>query len=391
MVLWPTKIFIIVLNDVNITPQLLMNIAYLNNMLTSPAASGGHVHVSQVAEGLFKKGHHLYTNLAKESDRFVKLSNEEFGSRGNEIDVFYIRVHGHAGNDELTNLRKTNTTAPCVWEVNAPLEELVTFGYSYEKFKEDNRRRLEIARNVDIAICVSEEMAEYAREILKIPKVYVVPNGSDPAMFSPGKRNKNIYGTNKFAVLWAGSSKYVWQGHQIVKEVAKVMKEKDRDIIFYITADGESKDNIVYLGNLSYEMMPTYMASADLGLCLYEEIKFYPQFYFSPLKLFDYMASGLPVIGSNVGQIKKVLTECECGMTTSGDISDIVEKILLVKNNRIQNENMSHAGRKAVLDFYHWGRVCDQLESIFLNGITSQSPSNQNLQDKISHWMSRIF
>jgi len=348
----------------NMKPETTkLNIAYLTNMPTSLSMHGGFVHVTQVASRLLGRGHKLHTNLLSESDMFVKLTEEELFERGNEIDAFYIRLHGESSNDRLTFLRCANFDAPCIWEINAPLEELSTRGIAEEQIRADIANRKQLASMVDAAVCVSAEMEEYARNELGIEKTFVVPNGSDVDMFSPEKKDPAFH-KDRFKVLWAGSQEFAWQGFRIVQEFAQRIKEIDKDILVIVTAEGRSTENMVCLGRVPYAEMPKYMASADAGLCIYERIDFFKTFFFSPLKLYDYMASGIPVVGSDVGQIKVVLEEHGNGLLTNSSIEDLIEKILYLKNNKEHSTEMGRRGRAAALTFYNWDRVTSQTDDI---------------------------
>lgn len=349
-----------------------MRIAFLTNMVSNNSKPGGYVHVTQVANNLFSLDHTLYTNLLQESDRFVKLPEEDFFRRGIEVEAFYIRIHGHESNDELTRFRKANPEAPCIWEINAPLEELRMRGVHEEDLRRKNNRRKKLAQVVDAAVCVSHEMEEYARDFLGIEKTFVVHNGSDPGIFTPEKREPGLYGQANFTVLWSGSSEFPWQGLGVVQELADRLKDVDSSILVAVTAEGASTDNLLYLGSIPYGEMPRYMASADVGLCIYKKIDFFDKFFFSPLKLYDYMASGLPVIGSNVGQIRLVLEECNNGLLTDTTVDDLVEKILYLKNNRIHAQEMGKSGRRAVIERNNWRNVTLQLERIMSDLITER-------------------
>lgn len=343
-----------------------LRIAFLTNIPTTATNAGGSVHVLQVAKRLIGRGHQLYTNLQCETEPFVAFSERDFIRRGNEIDLFYIRIHGSAANDELTLLRRANAAAPCVWEINAPLEELRTMGGSETELRSAMRRRRELAGMVDAAVCVSEEMEEYARTELGIGKTFVIPNGSDAEMFTPAKRDASVYGTRKYTILWSGSPKYGWQGLRTVQAFAGRLKERGvDDIMLMVTADGASADNLHYLGHVPYSDMPRYMASADAGLCIYEPIGFYRQFYFSPLKLYDYMASGIPVIGTNEGQIRLVIREHRNGFLTDNTLDDLVEKSLCLKNSPDTVRAMGFRGREAVLQKYNWDHIVSATEEVF--------------------------
>jgi glycosyltransferase involved in cell wall biosynthesis len=353
-----------------------MRIAFLTGMPTNPTKPGGYVHVTQVANNLQALGHTLYTNLRQESDKFIRLTEDEFFRRGREIQAFYIRLHGSPGNDELTRFRSANPDAPCIWEVNAPLEELSTRGVPGKEILRSNERRQELAQMVDAAVCVSLEMEEYAKDFLRIPRTYVVQNGTDPETFTPAKREKAFYGENAFTALWSGSPEYAWQGLEIAQKLAEKLKSVDRSVRIAVTAEGTSTENLLYLGTIPYSEMPRYMASADVGLCVYKEIDFFGKFFFSPLKLYDYMASGLPIIGSNVGQIRSVLEEYGSGELTDTTAEDIIEKIVKIKNNTALAYEMGNRGREAVVDRHNWRNVTLRLEEIILSLIGERTAPN---------------
>lgn len=348
-----------------------MKIAYLTNVLTNDQEIGDSVHVSQVAKRLLANGHTLYTNLSKESDKFVKMDKSEFNRRGKEIEAFYIRICGNPRNDELTFFRCNNYDAPCIWEINSPLEELRTIGVTDWKLNKYNKRRKRLAKMVDAALCVSSEMEEYAKTVLHIENTFIIPNGSDQQLFSPCKRNNILYDESKFKLIWVGSTQYSWQGINIIKEVARRMHHIDNDILFLVTDNGVDTENLQYLGRIPYSLMPRYIASADLGLCIYDQ-SVYEQilrhkFYNSPLKLFDYMASGLPVIGSNLGQIKTMLEENNNGFLTDNSLDDILDKIMYCKKNRELLMAMGKKGRQAIIDIYNWDIVVSKIEKIIIN------------------------
>lgn len=364
-----------------------MKIAYLTNVLTNDQGIGDSVHVSQVAKRLLANGHTLYTNLSEESDKFVKMDGKEFYKRGTEIDLFYVRICGNPRNDELTFFRCNNYNAPCIWEINSPLEELRTIGVKEWKLNVYNKKRKKLAKMVNAALCVSLEMEEYAKSFLNIKNTFLVPNGADPYSFSPQKKDNNLYDEWKFKLLWVGSTQYRWQGINIIKEVAKRLSCIDNNVLFLLTGSGADTENLHYLGRIPYSYMPKYMASADLGLCIYDQAVYEEilgrQFYNSPLKLFDYMASGLAVIGSNLGQIKTIIEENRNGLLTDNSLDDIVDKIMYCKHNKDLLIEMGKRGRQAVIDKYNWDHTVSRIEEIITN---LRVNTNRNICRKSLIW-----
>jgi glycosyltransferase involved in cell wall biosynthesis len=340
-----------------------MDIAYLTNVSIRSDAAGGNIHVARVAEGLARRGHRILTNLPDEPE----IYGGRIGGTGRKAvrpEAFCIRIDGWPERDTLTLYRRINRKAPCIWEVNAPVEELRTQNAPEERIARLNRRRRILARLVDAAVCVSEEMEGYARAFLGLDRTYVVPNGSDPHAFSPDRRDPSLFGDGRFKAIWCGSVEYRWQGINLVRRVAERLREVDREILLLATAEGPSTENLRCLGRIPYSEMPRYIASADVGLCLYEEVDFYPGFYFSPLKLFDYMACGLPIVGSDVGQIRRVLAESGGGILTGTDVDGVVDALRLLKRDRRLRQDMGGRGREAVIARYNWDAVASRTEEI---------------------------
>ena len=66
------------------------------------------------------------------------------------------------------------------------------------------------------------------------------------------------------------------------------------------------------------ELFGTYTASADIGLCIPENLGL-SYFLSLPNKLFEYVAAGLPVIGSNFPEIANIIHEWHVGLTAEAD------------------------------------------------------------------------
>lgn len=346
-----------------------MNIAFLTGISMRSCTGGGSVHVSQVAKALGRRGHKLYTNLPDEPSIFHGSGPGALLTAPAGIQAFYIRIDGWPERDNLTQHRRINRHAPCIWEVNAPIEEMRDHKASEKRIAWFNGRRRALALLADAAICVSAEMEDYARSFLGIRKTYLVPNGSAPDIFSPERRDSSLYGTDRFKVIWVGSAEYRWQGINLVRKAAERLLDIDRDILLLATAEGPSTENLRYLGRIPYDQVSRYVASADVGLCIYENIDYYPRFYFSPLKLFDYMASGLPVLGSDAGQIRRVIEENGNGILAGNSVEDIVSGLLRLKNGDRERREMGKRGREAVVARYNWESIASRTEEILFEAL----------------------
>jgi glycosyltransferase involved in cell wall biosynthesis len=130
--------------------------------------------------------------------------------------------------------------------------------------------------------------------------------------------------------------------------------------------DDRIPSNVHFYPPVPYLEVPRLFASADVGLCLYREITWSEYgFFFSPLKLFDYAASGLPVIYSDITELDRVA--CNFGLKIAvGDINGLTEQLLELKKQQTLYNRLSDQARQAVLDYYNWNRVGVQTEEVLL-------------------------
>jgi len=99
--------------------------------------------------------------------------------------------------------------------------------------------------------------------------------------------------------------------------------------------------NVLFLGRKSPEEIPFYLKSADLLVLPFtKELKTYQ--YHSALKMFEYMASGVPILASNLGSILEILNENNAFLFDPDDQDNFIEKIKKIK------ENYSAAEKKAI-------------------------------------------
>jgi glycosyltransferase involved in cell wall biosynthesis len=349
-----------------------MNIAYIHGF-KFPPKSGGSVHAFQLTSNFIKKG-----NIVNSRRFCVKRPKSIMDLMGaiNKSDVLLIRTDGSTHNENLSIFKLLNKKIPIIWEVNAPLEEKLVLGSRRNNFRNsnlhyENFKRKALARFTDSAVCVSKEMMNYSQKYLKLENSFLVPNGSDPEMFSPDKRLDNLFPgyEDYFKILWAGSAKYPWQGLQIIPQLAS--RFIDKKVIFIIITDKNhlSSDfntgNFLIINEIPYLRLPEYLASVDMALCLYNDIPWSKWgFHFSPLKLFDYMSSGLPVIATGLGQIKEVISPGKNGLLTYNEIDDIVEKIMFFKNNPAEAKKIGNNARKTIVEYYNWERAAEDILKI---------------------------
>jgi glycosyltransferase involved in cell wall biosynthesis len=77
-----------------------------------------------------------------------------------------------------------------------------------------------------------------------------------------------------------------------------------------------------------------------------------------PNKLFDYMLLGLPVIASDLPEIRRVVGKADCGILVDpASVNDIADAISYLFEHPEEARRMGANGRKAVLERYNWSAM----------------------------------
>ncbi len=347
-----------------------------------PVTSGRSIHGYQLVKGLAGKGHRILSCLGDGNPDCIHFKRSKAGAikLAREADVLYIRVAGTPVFSYLEQATLLKLIRPrslgVVWEVNAPVEELkASFppGPFLDKLmRRENRKRKALARLVDGAVGVSDVLRDYIQNVLHIPKAYCIPNGSDPEHFLPKEPRQTPLShlRDTFKVCWMGNSKTPWQGLDLIIETAQRMESDYPDIVFVIIT-GESLwrfpvlRNLLVLRKVPYDDCPHYLAAADACLCIYNDYDWIEYgFYGSSLKLFDYMASGKPVIASPLGQIAHIIRHGENGLLSASTSDSLMERILQLKSDPHNAARLGRNARNDVMQYYNWERAVSQTEQV---------------------------
>ncbi len=135
-----------------------------------------------------------------------------------------------------------------------------------------------------------------------------------------------------FIAMYSGNLKVGGKGVDLIIKAARACP----DMIFVLLggdgfAGGEPK-NIIFISRVSYQEVPAYLKAADLLLLPFtRELKTYK--YHSALKMFEYLASGTPVLASNLGSITEIFNDNNSFLFNPEDTDDFISKIKLIRVN----------------------------------------------------------
>jgi glycosyltransferase involved in cell wall biosynthesis len=102
-------------------------------------------------------------------------------------------------------------------------------------------------------------------------------------------------------------------------------------------------------------------------------------FYFSPLKIFEYMAAGLPIVASNVGQISELIVHGKSGMlVTPGHTDELSEALIELANRPDLCQRLGDHAKRFVDERFTWNSVVTRILRIaaeLRSGLMSQTRS----------------
>jgi glycosyltransferase involved in cell wall biosynthesis len=131
--------------------------------------------------------------------------------------------------------------------------------------------------------------------------------------------------------------------------------------------DMQSKSGWKYVdhaGWLNRDEVKNYLGNAFAGLVLLHPEPRYTVSY--PIKLFEYMSAGIPVIASNFPLWEQIVNESKCGICVDPlNIEQIAEAILSIHTNPQAAKEFGENGRKAILNKYNWEKEAEKLVNIY--------------------------
>lgn len=260
---------------------------------------------------------------------------------------------------------------PGILEVNAPLiEEQAEHRELVHRPQAEQvaDRGFRAAQGI---VAVSEEIKTYLSRWGVADKVWVIPNGVNPHRFVPGVEATSPHSRDTFTVGFVGSLK-PWHGlSPLVNAFAQLHQRVPRSRLL-IVGDGPQRDELTHdlqqqgllpfthlTGAVSPQQIPALLATMDVAVAPYPANL---DFYFSPLKVVEYLAAGLPVVASDIGQLAHLITHGETGwLCPPGDAGALAAALVQLWHAPDLRQRLGEAGRRDILAHHTWDKVAAQI------------------------------
>jgi glycosyltransferase involved in cell wall biosynthesis len=361
-----------------------------------PGTLGGSVHVQSVAEGLAERGHevHVATRpggawpagrvhwhamsppLDRPELRWLRRGRLRALGRQCGADVIIERYYNFGGEGVLA---AGDLGVPAVLEVNAPVID----------FPGSAKERL------DRALLV-QPMRRWRDRLCRMTSLFVTPTadilpgwvdraavlevewGADVHHFRPGVAERAPYEAdqNRILCVFAGAFRS-WHGAvHLSAALARLHAAGETRFGGVFIGDGPERaaaercakgiPGMYFTGALAHDLLPAGLSHAQIGVAPFEPARHAPLrlgFYWSPLKIFEYMAVGLPVVAPALPRLKRLLENGREGVLYDPDDPRGLDKAIVSLADPHMRARMGVAARARVVNDFSWDAHCAALDA----------------------------
>ncbi len=361
-----------------------------------PGILGGSVHVRAVAEGLAACGHevHVATTpggtwpdgpvqwhamsppLGRPSLRWARARVVTDLARRVGADVVMERYYNFGGEGVLAARR---LGIPAILEVNAPIID----------YPGSAKARLDRALLVEPMRRWRDWLCRHT-DLFITPTVQILPSwvdrarvleaewGADVVQFHPEATGVLPFTRDPARVLcvFAGAFRS-WHGVvQLSAALTRLHARGETRLGAVFIGDGPERraaehaardlPGVTFTGAVPHADLPQCLAAADIGVAPFDPGKHKPLalgFYWSPLKIFEYMSSGLPVVAPRLPRIAHLVRDEEEGLLYDPADPRALDVALVRLTDRALRARLGGAARRRAAAQYSWQAHCAAIDA----------------------------
>jgi glycosyltransferase involved in cell wall biosynthesis len=261
---------------------------------------------------------------------------------------------------------------PGLLEVNAPLiEEQAEYRVLVDRAGAE-RAAERVFGAATALLAVSEGVADYLKQFpVTRGKIHVVPNGVNPERFPANLKPALPSTPGVFTVGFVGTLK-AWHGLSVLIEAFARLNARQPRTRLLMVGDGPEREQLAadlaarglqnsahFTGSVAPEKVPALLAAMDVAVAPYPKLE---KFYFSPLKVYEYMAAGVPVVASRIGQLEQLIQPDTNGLLVPpGEAAALAAALERLLTEPKLGARLGRAGRATVLRDYTWDSNAQQI------------------------------
>jgi glycosyltransferase involved in cell wall biosynthesis len=385
-----------------------MRLLYVALDQTVPGTLGGSIHVQAVAEGLARLGHEVHVATGVRESPTVETLGVRFEDQKRNPRLVFHPMAPPFGQPQLRWARRPAVTRlareigaeaiieryynfggegilsarrlriPAVLEVNAPIVD----------YPDSSKARVDRLLGV-------EPMRRWRDRLCRMTDLFVTPSaailpdwvdprrvleiewGADVDRFRPDATGPLPFerGADRILCVFAGAFRS-WHGVvHLSAALARLSAAGDMRFGAVLIGDGPERaaaeraarqaPGVTFTGAIAHERLPACLAAADIGVAPFDPVKHAPLqlgFYWSPLKIFEYMAAGLPVVAPALPRIGKLVEHGREGLLYDPADPRALDRTLVALADPGVRARLGRAARERVVREFSWQAHCAALD-----------------------------
>ncbi|MBN2119690.1 MAG: glycosyltransferase family 4 protein [Candidatus Omnitrophica bacterium] len=241
----------------------------------------------------------------------------------------------------------------------------------------------------DKIVSLTYELKETLKLLQKVPtsKIAVITSGSNISLFRPIEaeeaRNKLGLKPDIYYVGFIGTL-YEHQGIEVLVRAAPAILGKFSKAIFLIVGDGPVRgyldkevrylglsESFIFTGHISYYEMPSFISAMDV--CVAPFLK--SRGSASPVKIFDYFASGRPVVASDVECSHSLIANSKGGILVPPENPQALSQAIIdLLPDKEKRDTLGKNGREFVVNNYSWDILAKMTVRVCKEVLNNKSP-----------------
>jgi glycosyltransferase involved in cell wall biosynthesis len=224
----------------------------------------------------------------------------------------------------------------------------------------------------DAVLTVSAQLRQHVLSLGVTPeKIHVIPNGVNASLCQPGPRDAELraqLGLGDGPVLGFVGGLRPWHGLEALPALLAALLHTHPSLRMLLVGDGPLRDelqdslrvrglaeHVVFAGAVPHEDVPALIRQFDIALAPYPALNH--DFYFSPLKVFEYMACGVVTVASHCGQLTELIRDGETGVLyPPGDLNALIAACAGLLNNPKRRSTLGQSAARHVRENFTWDR-----------------------------------
>lgn len=355
-----------------------MKILYLSNSKI-PSRTANSIHVMKMCNAFVKNGHDVYL-MCEQNGRITNETYDYYDTEKGSFKIYpfkYRKIKGlgryiysfHSkklssvvspdliyGRNLYSIFLCRNLNIPLIYESHSPPNNRIQLVIQKMLFENKNFRSL-----VVISAALKNEYVKTFGKIVE-DKIIIAHDGADPVV---RKEHDIITEVNKIGYI---GHLYPGRGIELIGELSKSLPEHEFHLVGGIEEDIEywkqkfyTRKNIIFHGYVPHSGIEEIRKKFDVLIAPYQKKvsvsggKGDTSKWMSPLKIFEYMSSGKPIISSDIKVLREVLeNNYNSILCDPENTNEWINAIIKLSNDMELSNKIAKTAQNNFLNKYTW-------------------------------------